>query len=456
MIQVFVKLNGIGFNQVGHRFFFQIFKFFFLMMSPNRRDFIKYLSFGAIATLITKDLSAYAKKAPQILLRSGWQVENIGDIAHTPGLLHLLEMYIPDAQVTFWPYYHYLPKEEVAMLKRRFPKLNIVEGKLDTDAKASNPELDKVISQADFFLHSSGPATIGWADAVAFKKRTGKSYGVYGVSYGLYGIPEKEMLSGAAFVYFRDSVSLAKAKEDGVNPKVIGFAPDAAFAFDIENKVKAAQFLKDNQLEAKQFLCCIPKHRATPVWLHEHKNRPFDAHRNARNEAMMEHDHLPLRQAIIEVVRKTKLKVLVVAEDITQVEIGKTEMYDKLPADVQKQVVWRSEFWMPDEALSIYKQSAGLFSHEMHSPIMCIGNGIPALVCRWAEQSSKGMMWRDIDLGNWLFNFDIEDEVKLLVPQVLAMAQNPEEFTAEAVKAQKRVQGFQKKTMAVVKEVFKV
>jgi hypothetical protein len=65
-------------------------------------------------------------------------------------------------------------------------------------------------------------------------------------------------------------------------------------------------------------------------------------------------------------------------------------------------------------------------------------------------------MWRDIGLGNWLFNFDLEEEVKLLVPQVLAMAQNPEEFTAKAVKAQKRVQGFQKKTMAVVKEVFKV
>lgn len=94
------------------------------------------------------------------------------------------------------------------------------------------------------------------------------------------------MWSGAAFVYFRNSVSLAKAKEDGVNAKLTGFAPDGAFAFDIENKEKAAQFFKDNQLETKQFLCCIPQHRATPVWLLEHKNRPFGLQRHAARNQM--------------------------------------------------------------------------------------------------------------------------------------------------------------------------
>jgi hypothetical protein len=33
-----------------------------------------------------------------------------------------------------------------------------------------------------------------------------------------------------------------------------------------------------------------------------------------------------------------------------------------------------------------------LFGLEMHSPIMAIGNGIPAIVGRFAEQTSKGFM----------------------------------------------------------------
>ena len=68
------------------------------------------------------------KKNQVILLRSGWQVENIGDVAHTPGFLALAEKYIPEAELIFWPYYGLLPESEVVMLKKRFPKLAIVQG----------------------------------------------------------------------------------------------------------------------------------------------------------------------------------------------------------------------------------------------------------------------------------------------------------------------------------------
>src|SRR5688500_6138844 len=41
------------------------------------------------------------------------------------------------------------------------------------------------------------------------------------------------------------------------------------------------------------------------------------------------------------------------------------------------------------------------------------------MVCRWAEQTSKGMMWRDIGLSAWLF--DVADGGReRIVPAVLA------------------------------------
>ena len=426
----------------------------------TRRKFIKHSALAATGTVFFQrgfaslthddDVDDSLQKPRHILLRSGWQVENIGDIAHTPAMLALIEKYIPAAVVTFWPYYHYLPLNEVQMLRKRFPKMKLVEGKLDASGKASTKELELAITTADFMLHNSGPATLGWAELTVFKKVFKKPFGVYGVTYGLYGTPEKEILSEADFVYFRDSVSLQKAVEAGIHAPIMEFGPDVVFSIDVTDDRKASAFLSANNLEPGKFLCVIPKHRNTPVWLHKQKARPFDEAKNARNEAMKEHDHLPLRQAITEIVRKTDLKILICHEDETEMPIGKDWLLDKLPADVKPKVTWLGRPWLTDEAVSIYKRSAGFFGNEMHSPIMCISQGIPAIVVRWEEQSSKGIMWRDIGLGEWLFDFDQEKDVNRFVPAVVAMATDPKAARKKAEEAKRFVQKKHKESMQAV------
>ena len=151
-------------------------------------------------------------------------------------------------------------------------------------------------------------------------------------------------------------------------------------------------------------------------------------------------------------MRETPLKVLLCPEDMTQVAVSKEMFWDKLPDDVRKRVVWRDKYWLTDEALSTYVRSAGLFGSEMHSPIMAIGNGIPAIVCRFEEQTSKGIMWRDIGLGDWLFDLDKEEEHKGIVPAVLAMATDPAAAKAKVAKARAFVEQRQRETMAVVKK----
>ncbi|HVF96428.1 MAG TPA: hypothetical protein VM871_03865, partial [Flavisolibacter sp.] len=108
----------------------------------NRREFIKNTAFTATGMmafgnmlagmpLLQKQSGARKNRSRNILLRSGWQIENIGDIAHTPAMLALIERHVPDAAVTFWPWYHIHLEDEIRMLKRRFPKMKMVEGKLD-------------------------------------------------------------------------------------------------------------------------------------------------------------------------------------------------------------------------------------------------------------------------------------------------------------------------------------
>jgi len=391
----------------------------------TRRDFVRSTVAAGLAGVLADCVGAAEKRRPRIVLRSSWQTVNIGDIAHTPGVLALLEKHLPEAEVRLWPSNIGNGVEEI--LRRRFPKVAIVRGRA---------AILEAFSECDFLLHGSGPSLVAEADVAKWRKATGKPYGVFGITLPEVKSSTIEVLSGARFVYFRDSVSLALAKANGSRSPWMEFGPDGAFAVDLRNDAAAEAFLTANRLETGRFLCCIPRLRKTPYWKIHHKPMTdADQRKHLRNEAMKEHDHKPLRDAIAAVVRQTPMKVLLCPEDQSQMAVGKEMIFDKLPEDVKAKVVWRENYWLTDEALSTYVRSAGLFGLEMHSPIMCIGNGVPAIVCRFAEQTSKGLMWRDIGLGDWLFDMDDPNDVLKIVPTVLDMVRDPAAAKAKAAHA---------------------
>ncbi|WP_428667337.1 polysaccharide pyruvyl transferase family protein [Runella sp.] len=417
----------------------------------NRRDFLKQTP-SLVGLLMSIPTLAQKNAKTSIILRSSWQTVNIGDIGHTPGVLTLLEKYLPDVEVRLWPSSVNNGVEE--LLKRRFPKVSII----------TTPEqIEQAFKECVFLLHGSGPSLVARKDVERWHKETAKPFGVYGITFpGVYTPDPKaavtaspvdvELLNAARFALFRDSISLKFAKENGVHNPVMEFCPDGAFAVDLRNEQAATEFLKAHGLEEGKFLCVIPRTRFTPYWEIPAKKTPFDEKRHARNEAMKEHDNAPLREAIIAVVRQTSMKILICPEDETQVKLGKEMLLDKLPDDVKAKVVWRDKYWITDEAVSTYIRSAGLFGLEMHSPIMCIGNGVPAIVGRFFEQTSKGVMWSDIGLGDWLFDMDNEQDIARYVPTVLAMAKDPKAAKAKAAKAHKFVEQRQRETMGLLKK----
>ncbi len=421
------------------------------MRGLQRRAFLKATALAATGGT-TLASGTVGTPRPKVLLRSSWQTVNIGDIAHTPGVLRLLRTHIPEAEITLWP--SNVDNGVEQLLLNAFPDLRI--------AKPRSPELTQAFAECDFLLHGSGPSIVAERDLVTWSESTGKPYGIYGITFS-----EKqssatsatsdeamarsvEVLSRASFVFFRDSTSLALAKRLGAKSPLMEFGPDGAFACDLRDAESADRFLQKHGLEEGRFLCCIPRLRYTPYW--QIKEVPFDERKHARNEAMKEHDHVALREAIVRVVNETDHKVLICPEDRTQMAVGKEVLYDKLPREVLDRVVWRPDYWLTGEAVSVYVRSAGLFGNEMHSPIMCVGHGVPAIVCRFAEQTSKGFMWRDIGLGEWLFDHDSPDDQRRIVPAVLAMAKNPDDARAKAASARSSVEQRQRETMAVLRQ----
>ncbi len=360
---------------------------------------------------------------------------------------------MPDVDVTLWP--SHLDNGVEALLRRRFPQLQIA---------ADKAAVESAFDECDMLLHGSGPSLVAEKDVRRWHETTRKPFGVYGITFSGNAspvaaagsiMPTIELFNASRFVFFRDSASLALARESGCTCPVIGLGPDGAFGTDLRDDAAAESFLSAQGLERGRFLCCIPRLRFTPYWSIPSKKARFDPVKHARNEALKEHDHAPLRQAITDVVRQTGLAVLVCPEDMTQVAVGRELIVEKLPDDVRRRVVWRDRFWLPDEAISTYVRSAGLFGNEMHSPIMCIGNGVPAIVCRWAEQTTKGLMWRDIGLGDWLFDFDQEADLQRLPPAVLAMARDPAGARRRAELARSEVERLTAVAMATVADCLK-
>ncbi len=361
----------------------------------------------------------------RILLRSSWQTVNIGDIAHTPGMLRLIEEELPNAEVTLWP--NPLSSEVDAMLRRRFPKLRI----------ARTPgEQKQAISDCDFCLHGSGPGLIG-QDALKAWRETGKPYGVAGITINDRELrpPARELLAGARFVFCRDTQSLEALRAAGLGAPLQEFGPDATFVLDLRDDRRAETFLREHGLESGGFACFVPRLRWTPYWKEGREMPPEQVReRDAENARHVEADHAKMRKAIVAWVGETGRKALLCPEMTYEVELLRPLLYDPLPDDVKSKVVVKPSYWLTDEAASTYRHAAAIVSLEMHSPIMAIAGGRPAIHLRQPTDTRKGQMWRDVGLADWLFEIDATTGEQI-AERLLSLHRDPEGTRAAAERA---------------------
>src|SRR4051812_40657423 len=227
----------------------------------NRRTFLRQstAAFSAVAGSAMGVPSVRAgdsnSKPKTILLHSAWQTINIGDIGHTPGTLRIIEQHLPDAQVILWAASLNAPVE--AMLRRRFPKVEIIRGSLTSGGGGSEP-LKAAIARADLFMRNSGMGTD--TNFMTYCKKQDKPYGLYGQSYfpafveGDRAAEHIALLSDAAFVYCRETHTLATLRKAGVKPPVLEFAPDGCFGIDVRDDRRALALMQKLGLEERKFL----------------------------------------------------------------------------------------------------------------------------------------------------------------------------------------------------------
>lgn len=424
------------------------------MVQYNRREWLKMLALVQSSLLLPGILTAGTKRnsSPTLLVVSGWQDVNIGDIAHTPGLLHILENFLPSANIILWKKSN--DKEVKELLQQNFPKVKIIYGNVDAGKDVDNPEILEAFKEADIMIHGSGPSVVGQANLEAWVNYSKKPFGIFGTTIQTIDANLRALLQKASFIFTRETASIEALKKAGLTGKHISFAPDATFYLNIHDPKKADQFLKDNGLEDKKFICVIPRLRVTPYYKIRSGNAGWSAEKIKQvddlNNNCKERDHAKLREAMIAWVRETGNKVLVCPEMTYQVDIMDELLIDPLPEDV-KPFVMKRGYWMPDEAASVYAKAHTVLSFECHSPIIAAANGTPMFYLRQPDDTIKGQMYYDLGFNDWTFEIE-QTEGKQIADRLREIWKDYGKATARLAESMKKIDVIYKNSVAVMEE----
>jgi hypothetical protein len=86
------------------------------------------------------------------------------------------------------------------------------------------------------------------------------------------------------------------------------------------------------------------------------------------------------------------------------------------------------------EAASTYAQAAAVVNIEMHSPIIAVAGDTPTIHVRQPTDTRKGLMWRDVGLGAWLFEID-DTTGEHIAARLLDIQRAPEQARTAVAKA---------------------
>ena len=415
------------------------------MTMITRRHFNQTVAsaFGAAAM----DANAFAAptKPKTILLQSAWDTVNIGDIGHTPGTLRVIEQHLPDVRVVLWA--AKLDDRVTAMLRTRFPKVEIMQGSLAGKSERDE-RLREAIRGADLFIRNSGMGQD--TTFMQFCHQAGKPYGLFGQSYfpnmveGAGAESRVAMLNDAAFIYTRETKTLEILKRGGVKPRVLEFGPDGCFGIDVRDDARGLATMQKLGLEDRKFITLELRTNTAKLPGVDDTRTPKlnPLHPTPQQIADDEHRAAKYRELVTRWVQKTGHKVLIAPEVKKEMEHNKRLIHDPLPPDIQRHVVNLEYFWNADEAASIFARAHTIVCHEPHSPIIALAAGTPIIHTYSEFHSPKCWMFKDIGLPEWLLEMD-ETPVEKMAETLFAI-------DADYPAAQAKV----KKAMAYVHECF--
>jgi polysaccharide pyruvyl transferase WcaK-like protein len=304
-----------------------------------------------------------------------------------------------------------LDERVTAMLQARFPRVRIMQGKLDGKTERDEA-LRRAILESDLFIRNSGMGQD--LSYMQFCRKHGKKYGLFGQSFfptmvsGPGAAERIALLNGAEFVYTRETKTLGILRAAGVRPGVLDFGPDGCFGIDVRDDARGLATMRALGLEERRFIT-VHLRTNTPKAPGVDDPRPEKLnplHPTPAQVADDERRAAKYRELITRWVRRSGGKVLIAPETFKEMAHNKRLLHDPLPAEIRRQVVNLPAFWNADEAASVFARAHTVVCHEPHAPIIALANGTPVIHTYSEFHSPKCWMFRDIGLPEWLLEMD--------------------------------------------------
>ncbi|MBV6499659.1 MAG: hypothetical protein CJBNEKGG_02122 [Prosthecobacter sp.] len=407
---------------------------------PNRRHFIT-----SLLAALGGSVYAASGRAKTLVLQSAWDTVNIGDIGHTPGTLRIIEEHLPGLKVVLWAMK--LDERVTAMLQRRFPKVEILQGNLFKDGDKDR-RLQEAVKNCDLFIRNSGMGQD--ITFMQFCRKHGRPYGLFGQSYfpsmteGEGADERRDLLNHAAFIYTRETKTLDILRNGGVKTSMLEFGPDGCFGIDVRDDERGLATMKKLGLEERRFITLQLRTNTAKLPGVDDTRTPKlnPLHPTPQQQADDERRAAKYRELVTLWVQKTGHKVLIAPEVKKEMEHNKRLIHDPLPPEIRKHVVNLEYFWNADEAASVFARAHTVVCHEPHSPIIALANGTPIIHTYSEFHSPKCWMFKDIGLPEWLLEMD-ETPVEKMAETLFAI-------DADHAAAQAKV----KQAMAYVHQCF--
>jgi len=407
---------------------------------PNRRHFIT-----SLLAALGGSVDAVGGRPKTLVLQSAWDTVNIGDIGHTPGTLRVIEEHLPGLKVVLWAMK--LDERVTAMLQRRFPRVEILQGNLFKEGEKDR-RLQEVVKNCDLFIRNSGMGQD--ITFMQFCRKHGRPYGLFGQSYfpsmieGEGAEERRDLLNHAAFIYTRETKTLDILRNGGVKTPVLEFGPDGCFGIDVRDDERGLATMKKLGLEERRFITLQLRTNTAKLPGVDDTRTPKlnPLHPTAQQKADDERRAAKYRELVTLWVQKTGHKVLIAPEVRKEMEHNKRLIHDPLPPEIRRHVVNLEYFWNADEAASVFARAHTVVCHEPHSPIIALANGTPIIHTYSEFHSPKCWMFKDIGLPEWLLEMD-ETPVEKMAETLFAI-------DADHAAARAKV----KKAMAYVHQCF--
>ncbi|WP_157987619.1 polysaccharide pyruvyl transferase family protein [Jiangella endophytica] len=395
----------------------------------------------------------------RLLLVCGWQVINIGDVAHTPGALHAFQEFGDDVEIRLWLWGE-VDDRERAMFAKHFPDVTVIDGGLDATGRPS-PQLLEEFERADILVHGPGPLLVARDALLAWRGRTKKPYGIFGVTFDpiapypatltdlaemvaridgqILSPTDQALLAGAEFIYCRDSLSVDFLERQQVGAPIIEFGPDATVMMTSADDAAAEEILATYGLAPGNYLCLVPRMRYSPY--HDRRKRPLDTedHRkSAITQFHLDRDMAFLADVATSWVRETGRPAFVVPEMTYAVALSARFFDHTLAADVADSIHVLPRFWSVTEAVAVYERAAAVVSMECHSPLLATAVGTPAIYIRQPTDTIKGQMYHDLGLVDEVHEIDDLMTPAAVATWVSSVGADPSAARARADEARSR------------------